>query len=612
MGYRIYEIVTGEEERIRELERAISELPRGYISVKNINGKQRHYLQWREGPKVKSKYIRDADLDRTVEAIEQRRRFEAKLSEIKGKNKSVGFPEFDTNIILGGSLDDMSHRAEGYRHRDCYHQLRRYVFGKPDGRVCILYGLRRTGKTTMLCQLMLEMPDEELSKTAYMKIRVSDTMASVNRDMKRLHGLGIRTVLVDEATLMRDFIDSAALLSDVYAAMGMKIVMSGTDSLGFRLAMDQELYDRAIAIPTTYIPFSEHSRLLDIRGVDDYIEFGGTLRAGELNFEDPELRVVDASFRDDESTRRYIDTSISRNIQNSLRNYNGGGHFRHLLDLYENDELTNAINRIIQDMNHRFLASVITGYFTSQDLGSAAQSLRADRNPELRTDVLDRVDVRAVTGKLMELLDIRNPSDLKVSVTRAHVEEIKEYLSDLDLIEECPIETVEPEPLEPYILFTQPGMRYCQARALVHSLMSGPEISSLSEREKDIVTVRILDQVRGRMLEDIVLLDTIRSLPDSKRAFRMQFRSGEFNMAVYDRESDTCEIYEIKHNKVRSPQQYRHLVDPEKCEAMERRFGRIAGRFVLYRGEEYDCGEVKYLNVEDYLRSLPVKTMVRY
>ena len=574
--------------------------------MKNINGKQRHYLQWREGPKVKSKYIRDADLDRTVEAIEQRRRFEAMLSEITGKRRSVGFPEFDTNVILGGSLDDMSHRAEGYRHRNCYHQLRRYVFGKPDGRVCILYGLRRTGKTTMLCQLMLEMPDEELSKTAYMKIRVSDTMASVNRDMKRLHGLGIRTVLVDEATLMRDFIDSAALLSDVYAAMGMKIVMSGTDSLGFRLAMDQELYDRAIAIPTTYIPFSEHSRLLGIRDVDDYIEFGGTLRAGELNFEDPELRVVDASFRDDESTRRYIDTSISRNIQNSLRNYNGGGHFRHLLDLYENDELTNAINRIIQDMNHRFLASVITGYFTSQDLGSAAQSLRADRDPELS------VDIRTVTEKLMGLLDDRYPSYLTDKVSRAQAEEIKEYLSDLDLIEECPIETVEPEPLEPYILFTQPGMRYCQARALVHSLVTDPEITSLSEREKDIVTGRILDQVRGRMLEDIVLLDTIRSLPDSKRAFRMKFRSGEFYMAVYDRESDTCEIYEIKHSKVRSPQQCRHLVDPEKCVAMERRFGRITGRFVLYRGEECDCGEVKYLNVEDYLRSLPVKTVVRY
>ena len=606
--------MTSEEERIHELERAISELPRGYISVKNINGRQRHYLQWREGPKVRSKYIRNEDLGRTVEALEQRRRFETMLSELSGSVGTSRFPEFDTNVIVGGSLEDMSHRAEGYRHRDCYRKLREFVFGDDDGRVCILYGLRRTGKTTMLQQLMLEMSPEELSRTAYMKIRVSDTMASVNRDMKRLHSLGFRTVLVDEATLMRDFIDSAALFSDVYAAMGMRIVMSGTDSLGFRIAMDQELYDRAMAIPTTYIPFSEHSRLLRIGDVDDYIEFGGTLRAGEIDFDDPGLKTVDASFRDDESTRRYIDTSICKNIQNSLSNYDGGGHFRHLLDLYENDELTNATNRIIQDMNHRFLASVISSYFTSHDLGSAAQSLRADRDPTLRTDVLDRVDVLTVTRKLMELLDIRNPSELKVRITDAHIEEIKEYLSDLDLIEECPIETVSTGPLDPYILFTQPGMRYCQAQALVHSLMSDPEMASLSERERDIVTGRILDQVRGRMLEDIVLLDTLRSLPEGRKAFRMQFRTGEFDMAIYDRQTDTCEIYEIKHSRARSPQQYRHLVDQEKCSAMERRFGRITGRFVLYRGEDHDCNEdgVSYLNVENYLSALPVRAEVRY
>ena len=116
------------------------------------------------------------------------------------------------------------------------------------------------------------------------------------------------------------------------------------------------------------------------------------------------------------------------------------------------------------------------------------------------------------------------------------------------------------------------------------------------------------------MLEDIVLLDTIRSLPESKKAFRMQFKTGEFDMAVYDRRSDTCEIYEIKHSRTRSPQQYRHLVDKEKCAAMEKRFGRITGRFVLYSGEDHVCEEndVRYLNVENYLSALPVKTVVRY
>ena len=105
--------MAGEEERVRELERMISELPRGYISVKNVNGKQRHYLQWREGSKIRSKYIRKDEVEKTVEAIEQRRRFEAMLSELSEGEGIVRTPEFDTNVIIGGSLNDMSHRAEG-------------------------------------------------------------------------------------------------------------------------------------------------------------------------------------------------------------------------------------------------------------------------------------------------------------------------------------------------------------------------------------------------------------------------------------------------------------------------------------------------------------------
>ena len=80
------------------------------------------------------------------------------------------------------------------------------------------------------------------------------------------------------------------------------------------------------------------------------------------------MNAQDASFRDDESTRRYIDTAICKNIQHSLACYESGGHFRHLYSLYEAGELTSAINRIIEDMNHRFLISVLTDDFLSHDL----------------------------------------------------------------------------------------------------------------------------------------------------------------------------------------------------------------------------------------------------
>lgn len=75
-------------------------------------------------------------------------------------------------------------------------------------------------------------------------------------------------------------------------------------------------------------------------------------------------------------------------------------------------------------------------------------------------------------------------------------------------------------------------------------------------------------------------------------------------MVVYDPKTLTCEIYEIKHSEETVPNQYRHLVDPEKCAETEHRFGTITGRYVIYRGETVRSEDIRYLNVEEYLKSL--------
>ena len=340
---------------------------------------------------------------------------------------------FNTNVVTGPALLALAEGVCGWQKRDCYQQLNAYLHSSECDRVCLLFGLRRTGKTTLLRQAVLDMSPAEIAKTVYIKASAQVTMADLNRDMEQLAAQGFRYVLLDEVTLMRDFIDSAALLSDIYAAQGMKIVLSGTDSLGFWFALHQELYDRARMIHTTFIPYREHSRLLGIHEIDEYIRYGGTLRAGELDFEGAEVNAEDASFRDDESTRRYIDTAICRNIQHSLACCEDGGHFRHLRTLYEAGELTGAINRIIEDMNHAFLVSVLTKDFISHDLGLAARNLRKERDPEKRTTVLDEIDIDAVTQRLMRILEIRNKREQTIEITKAHVAEIKEYLAALDL-----------------------------------------------------------------------------------------------------------------------------------------------------------------------------------
>ena len=597
------------QKMIQELEKKIAELPVGYISKKTINGKIQYYHQWTEGGKKRSQYLRDGEMEPLREQIEQRKSLQAQLKELRAGMPKVRQPklDFETSVIIGKGLEAMSQGVKNWELRDCFDQLEGYLYGKEYDRVCLVFGLRRTGKTTMLRQAIGRMTKENLSRTAYIKARRNDNMAMMNRDLKKLFDAGFRYVFIDEVTLMEDFIDSAALFSDVFAAMGMKIVLSGTDSLGFWLAMDQELYDRAKPIHTTFIPYREYSRLLGIDSIDEYIRYGGTLRAGELAFDDEDVNAQDASFRDDESTRRYIDTAICRNIQHSLACYEAGGHFRHLYSLYEAGELTSAINRIIEDMNHRFLISVLTDDFRSHDLRLTAANLRKERDPEKRTDVLDRVDTEAVTRRLMELLDIRNKEEQSIGITPAHIAEIKQYLAALELIVDCPIETTEPEtkPLE-HILFTQPGMRYCQAQALVHVLLKDPQFSELSEYEKTRVSDRILEEVRGRMMEDIVLLETMKAADRDHRIFKLQFEVGEFDMVIYDQKENCCDIFEIKHSSTQVPLQYRHLMDEDKCRRTEKRFGTIRGRYVLYRGEDIQMENgVQYRNVESYLKELP-------
>lgn len=591
-----------------ELENEIAILPQGSINIKKINGKEQPYLQWTENGKSKSKYIKKNEREEIFASVERRKQLQEELREIK-KLEVVDTPvptKFETSVVIGNRLLAMTKGVRNLKERDCFKQLQKYLNSDATDRVCLVFGLRRTGKTTMLRQAVLKMTTEQASKTAYIKAKGTDTMAAMNRDLEKLLELGYENVFIDEVTLMDDFIDSAALFSDIYATQGMKIVLSGTDSLGFWFALHQELYDRAITIHTTFIPFREHSRLLGIDSIDEYIRYGGTLRAGELDFDDEDVNAEDASFRDDESTRRYIDTAICKNIQHSLSCCQDGGYFRHLQSLYEAGELTGAINRIIEDMNHRFLIRILINKFKSHDLGSAADVLRRERDPERRNDILDRIDKDAVTKRLMDLLEIRNREDQSIGITNAHVEEIKEYLKALDLIVDVPSETIIPsaEPLE-NIIFTQPGMRYCQAQALVHSLAKDELFASLSEKEKTMVSERILEEVRGRMMEEIVLLETFKSAKKNKRVFKLTFSVGEFDMVIYDSKENTCECYEIKHSVQIVPAQTKYLIDEEKLNQTSKRFGKISKRCVLYRGEDTVLENgIEYRNVEAYLKEL--------
>lgn len=603
---------------IEKLENQIAELPKGYVTHRTVNKKVYYYRQGTNNGEQFSIRIPDEEVDFVSKQIELRKQLEKQLKTIAVKTtpKKIANPSLNlsTSCSTGQVLRNFAKPSRKFQKRDCYETVKKYVYGGTEDKVCVVYGLRRTGKTTLLKQLISEFDEENFSKTAYIKCRTKDTIANLNKDIIQLRDAGYKYLFIDEVTLINDFIDSSSLFSDVYAAQGMKIVLSGTDSLGFHFAINDELYDRAVMVHTTYIPFKEHSRLLGINDIDEYIRYGGTLKAGEIDFDSKELNAKDASFRDDESTRYYIDTAICSNIQHSLECFKDGRYFRQLKSLYEADELTNAINRIIEDLNHNFTVKVITRLFKSRDFGSAAQELRSAKNDEKRTTILDEIDTTQILETLKQILSIKEKEEQSIGITPVHIEEIKEYLKSLDLIEKVNIEQRYADnptlnSTEYYYIFTQPGMRYCQAQALIFSLLKDPQIDGLDIKLKNLITTKISEDVIGHMLEDIVMLETRKSLSkkwnNKKEAFKLQFSDGEFDMIITDSESGTCQIFEVKHSKERFEKQYQHLINKEKLELTEKIYGTILSKTVLYKGES--CMEengVEYKNVEEYLKEL--------
>lgn len=616
------------EEQIAELEAKIAALPRGSIVTKTINGKPQPYLQWTTYGQSKSKYIKIAEREKVYAQVEERQALQKQLKELRArqaKNQATKAAPYDElmqellslralvaeqkesywkdpsvsfQILQGESLKKLVAGVKGWKHRRCYKSLERFLEEPVADRVCILYGLRRTGKTTLLKQLIASFDEADLAKTVYIKASQENDMAELNWLMKKLEREDYKYVFIDEITLMEDFIGGAAVLSDIYAACGMKIFLSGTDSLGFWLSRKDELYDRCRLVHTTFIPFYEYVELLGIKDVDEYIRYGGTLKLAAKG----EHR-EDTSFYDDESTREYIDSAISKNIQHSLACCRDGKYFGYLEELYDANELTGAINRVLEDMTHSFLLKVFTRNFKSHDLGSAAELLRKDKSAEGYNDALDQLDKNQVTNRLMQVLDIRN--NLELPIKEYHVAYLRSYLKAMDLLVECQVDRPYWDGRKIYDVFSQPGMRYCQAKALVEAVILDEKFKVLDQSVQKCACDKILEDVMGRMLEDIVLCETRKALPEKFRVCKLEMEHGEFDMAIWNRESFELQLFEIKHSKEADARQYRHLVNAELLEQVEACYGPIIKRTVLYKGPSVTLENgISYENVEDYLVSL--------
>ena len=235
-----------------------------------------------------------------------------------------------------------------------------------------------------------------------------------------------------------------------------------------------QLYDRCILLHTTYISYLEFETILGIKGIDKYIEFGGTMSLSGINYN------TGFVFNNNIASNEYIDSSIANNIQHSLKHYQDVSHFRNLKELYDNNELTNVINRVVEDINHRFAKEILIKKIKSNNLSLSKRNIHSDKN--ISTNILEEIDLETFTNRIKTMLEILDIIEQKINIKESHAYELKEYLHLLDLI---------------------------YAKSLIKSLMLDKKFQTISLEEKNLITERILSEIKGRMLEDIVILETL-------------------------------------------------------------------------------------------------------
>lgn len=475
-----------------------------------------------------------------------------------------------------------SKRIASFRKRFLFPELMDYLHREEDPRLCTLYGLRRTGKTTLMAQAAKKLDQD---KVCWVHCEEGDDIQDVKNVIKG--NPACRYFFLDEVTRLENFTSASSILADKYAAEdGKKIVLAGTDSLGFALAFGTELFDRTHILHTTYIPYAEYRYLLgENKDIDDYIEYGGTLTDGKV-------------FYNPEGDFDYTNDAIAENIQHSLELFRDGGAFGPLLPLYARDELTTCIEKLVELDNRTFLAKNINRTFKSHDMGRLSSNLQHDKN-------FEDIDVTPLKNpdlirEIRDALLIKDP--LLHAVSPEAVREIKRYLKRLDVI------YVVPGTKEEEVIFMQPGLRYSQVRKQMDILEQSPLLKDFSPSLRKEFSKRLDEQVKGSMMEDILFVQLAKdkTLQERYRITKYRDSAGthEFDLVIVDEEQDKAVLIEVKHSKEYLPShQALHLIDEAACQELEKDLHvHVSGKAVIYRGENMSCTKgISYWNVNTFM-----------
>lgn len=499
----------------------------------------------------------------------------------------------------------------GMNKRDAFATIKSFVEGNEcyKGRILAIYGLRRTGKTTLMEQVLCE-ANIDMEASIFLEMQEKDTMADLEKRIIEEQARGKSVIVIDEITKASDFINNSAVLSDCFAKEGLKIIVAGTDSLSIIFAEEGELYDRTLKVNTTYISFAEHCRVLQTNDMDDYIEYGGLMKKSG------DEKII----TDYESMLKYLDSAVSSNIANSLKNNSRLDERDVSLKKLSRSELRSIVEKVTELYSGKINRAICEEQLKSVMLNSANHKL---------VDIADKEIVNTLVMKKKEIAEefaqiINADEKINVSVTPQMIEELERWLKTLNLlsvVEERTFEKtmgswdVTPPVFTYYIV--QPAIKYNHLRKAMEYVQESDKYCALNEHQKEEYMKFLDEKVKGDMTEQIVVFDVMNSLPQNrykvcKPKFKINNNTvGEYDMLIYDKHEDKYWGFEIKHTSNpfndcdengRYIGQDKALINPEIKEIVDEHYGNRENVCVLYNGTPFTAPTgTEYYNISDFL-----------
>lgn len=473
-------------------------------------------------------------------------------------------------------------KNEGVRKsRFCKKELDQYL-QNTKSKVCGIYGLRRTGKTTLMYQTIQGMDYEDV---VLLRCKNNDNYTSIEN---YLDNLTQKYIFIDEITKADGFIQLASSLYDNYPDK--KIVIAGTDSASILFVKEEELYDRIELIHTTYISYAEFNYLLG-KSLDEYIKYGGTLTDGTK------------IYNNEDNLEDYTNTAIVSNICRSVEIGKEDIQYKRLYSLLLSGELEAAINKTIEKNAKEFSLNIVRSSFSkSNNFGSAKNlMLQSDIKSEDKMFIAERKDHRDICSFIEDKLKMQSSPNIDPK----DFELITNFLIKLDVLS---------KKNNGEIYFTQSGMQYCFAEIIMDNIVNTAQFQQLFKESQDKFIEKLHQDAMGHILENIIQADVQKCPELSKMEIGKvnNLGNGEFDLYIINPETNKAVVYEIKRRFIETPSQYQHLINEEFCSEFERlHHCTIVEKAVIYQGEnkQLDNG-IKYYNASDYLLNIKDLSLV--